>query len=369
MNGIFFAAKDGFYFTDGYNVQKISEEFDETYKTLVKSATQRERIYGKHDVINQRVYWAVMSSDTVVDNDTFYVFDLKSGVKPNGVFTTVSSRTGGAYYVSLEVDNNDSFIVCDRRGYIFKFDDSFYSDLRVDTASNPSAWEDLAIVYDYKGPAVNFGSYELIKYITWINAIIENRSTASILIQHQSDDSGHWRGLKEIRDRSNVPWLDVSAPAWLESGADLPWLNFPLIKEKRRFSQNPLRCIYQQIGFTNSSTVITKSDDFGTATVNSTTKTVTLNTVTNSWDADITDYKIRFNSDSYVLEYSILTRDSATQITYSDPDDTSTTSATMKWEVVGIHKKERFDLVSYAIHWAPQEYALKPYRAATGGNA
>ena len=70
-----------------------------------------------------------------------------------------------------------------------------------------------------------------------------------------------------------------------------------------------------------------------------------------------------------MLEYSILTRDSATQITYSDPDDTSTTSATMKWEVVGIHKKERFDLVSYAIHWAPQEYALKPYRAATGGNA
>jgi len=93
LQGVFFAGNDGFYFTDGYQVIAISNEFKTTYRPIVSSELKRKRIYGALDTNEQLVIWAVSDTRGEAyddDNSRLFVLDLKERQ-----FTTWSSGYQG----------------------------------------------------------------------------------------------------------------------------------------------------------------------------------------------------------------------------------------------------------------------------------
>src|SRR5690606_34543220 len=86
-HGLFFPALDGFYYTDGFKVIKISDELNDTYATLVTTELKRKRVQGAYNKREGRYYWTVNANGST-DNDTLFVFDERWGIKRDGCFTT-----------------------------------------------------------------------------------------------------------------------------------------------------------------------------------------------------------------------------------------------------------------------------------------
>jgi hypothetical protein len=378
VDGIYFAATTGFYFTDGSRVIKISDAFNDTYASLVETSTQRSRIYGKYDALKNRIFWAVTEDSASNDNDTLFVLDLKWGLRPSGqgivdtadsTFTTLvpSSTSWSPCCVGLDASGN--FVIGDRRGYIFKMDSNKFSDPRINTGTTPSNWFESSIVWNYEGPGINAGTDNLKKQVSTITAVMENQSNVSLQISAMADNSGVFRDLAEVRRRGNVVWGDIDAPNWLP-GSDTPfvWLNFPLIIEQRRLPANPMRFLYLQIKMTNSNTVIIRSDDFGLANVNNVTHKAALEDYpTMEWPADLTDYFITFAADGYVKEYPI-TSWTDEEVTFTDNANTAPSGEEQAWVIRGIRKNERLNLVSYSFMWELLSDSHRRYRGEDGGN-
>lgn len=144
--GTFFAGNDGFYWTDAFQVIKISDEFNDRYKTFVQN--EPEKIYGTYDEENDRVLWAVQSDSSNFENDTIYCFDLKYGVKEDGAFTVWENDT--SFRPSAVLYHNKSILRADSRGYIFRHDVNVYVDPRVDTTVSAANWVDKEIIYNYE---------------------------------------------------------------------------------------------------------------------------------------------------------------------------------------------------------------------------
>lgn len=88
LDGLYFASEDGFYFTDGYRVIQLSENFVDTYEQGIGTSLKEKRIYGAHDIKENRVLWAMSFDDNNEgsDNRRIFVLDLKERT-----FTTMTS--------------------------------------------------------------------------------------------------------------------------------------------------------------------------------------------------------------------------------------------------------------------------------------
>lgn len=373
LNGCFFSSETGFYWTNGFEVRRISTTFDSRYSGLVSSSTQRARHYGEYDVLGNRVYWAAMSDSGSTDNDTIYVLDLNFGLRQSleiadaaeATFTNIVPGDDTWTPCALGFDTSGNMVIGDRRGYLFKFDDSKYSDPAINTSVAPSSWYETAITFTYNGPAFSFGTVDAKKMALWCTVVILNSSNLSLQISSKNDDSGFFYPMKEMRFRGNLVWRDIDAPVWLPDPDGYPWNFFPLLIEKRRFPSNSMRFLYKQLQFTNSETNIIRSDDYGTVTVNPSAGTATLNT--GSWPSDLFGYFISFASDDYNKEYEI-TANTSSIVTFSDPSLTSPSSSTAEWVIRGVRKGERLNLSSYSISWDILTASHAPYRGVTGGN-
>lgn len=374
IDGIYFSATTGFYFTDGTRVIKISDSWNDTYSEIVETATQKNRIWGKYDGLSNRIYWCVQQDSSSTDNDKIYVLDLSWGLRPdpNGItdsaeatFTTITPSTNSWSPCCIAIDGSGNLTVADRRGYLFKFDENKFSDPRVNTAANPSTWYEAAITWDYRGPAFNAGTNNVKKIAGFLSVVLENQSSLSLQMSSQVDNSGIFDAMDEIRSRGNVVWGDIDAPPWLSSERDPVWLYFPLIIEKRRFSARPMRFMYRQVRMTNSNTVIIRSDDYAAGTVSGTVMTLS---GTDDLPDDLSDYTIAFENDSYVRTYAI-TSWTATTVTFTDSLSLAPQGANKKWVIKGTRKNERMNLVAYSLNYDLLSDSHKPYRGDTSGNA
>jgi len=367
--GLFFAGQDGFYFTDGFQVLKISEQLNETYKTITATAIQRARITGVYEPINNRVWWAVQNDTTSGDNDGAMVLDLRWGLTERMTFTTVS---GGTSFAPSAIAYFDGSIVrADRRGYLMRFQDVLTTDQRVDVLANPVNWEKQTIIYNYISGATPFSSTEVRKWVPWITITSQNISNTSMMIYSENDDSQIEVPLKEVRFRSNLTWGD-STLTWRDE--TLLWNYNKLIEVKRRFPAGGLRCSYKQVRFTNALTIIERSDSLAAAVVNANTLVITLNTVDPSivWPSDVVDYFIYFEFDSYGEGYQIVTRDSNTKLTVTDPGNILLPfdGSNGKWIIRGYKRGDLQHLLSYNIMWAPLSASQDSFDPGeVGGNA
>lgn len=371
--GLFFAGTDGFYFTDGFNIKKLTDELDESFREIIDTDAQKERIIGQYDRINDLIYWGISSTSAVPDNDKFWVLDLKWGMRDNSTITTVSNRASWSPSSIGITPDNKTLVIGDRRGYLFKFDSLTRTDPKVELGVAVNLWQVDPVFYEFEWIKTKFDESYRRKFVPEITVTIENITNLSLEIQSENDNSRNFIPISEIRFRDNITWGDDTI-IWNDPD-DPPttkflWNTFPLISARRRFPGSQHRCTYKSIKMVNSLTILRNSDEFGTATVDNTMKTVTLTQAMSTWPEDVVDQFITFEADNYTQLFLVTTRDSDTVITYQDDGDNSPDGTLIKWELKGYPKGEVFDLANFSIVWLPATATHKPYRAnESGGNS
>jgi hypothetical protein len=254
--GVFFAGNDGFYWTDAYQVKKISESLLTTYFNATETQIQKDRVFGTYDRDNNKVLWAMTQATAQVDNNIIFCCDLRWGIRENSVFTTWTGST--SFAPTALCYHNKLLRRADRRGYLLYHSDKLLTDPKIDEALLPSLWTKQTIFYDYRSTQMNFGLPQIRKWVQRILISLKNVSNVSLKTYSHNDDSNKFVPLTEVKNTTQPIWGDPLL-IW---GEDTPLWNFyELIEEERRFPAGTLRSSYKQIKFTNSYTVIEKSDD------------------------------------------------------------------------------------------------------------
>lgn len=362
QRGIVFAGKTGFYFTDGWEVRKLSNSFNDTYKLLVGTEQQRERIYGTFDKDDKRVWWSVQENDSLYQNKCF-ILDTRYGLGIaneelehfQACFTTASN---GEYFRPTSLlFFNGKLLRGDTRGYIFEHDSEDTSDPLIDTTKAVAAWDRVYLPWDYKTVAFSFGSTLQRKFVPRMVFSAENKTNVTIQLNSINDIGKQTKSVKPVRFRKNWRWGDPIK----EWGEETEIWDFQgVIEEERRFHSQSLRCSYKQVQVTNAYDVIMNSDDMITATVNAALKTVTLdNIVDYEWPTYPIGQFIAFENDNYANEFEVIGRTGDT-LTLRDSTGLLPTGS-YKWTLRGYSKDEELNLISLALWYAylggPADYA------------
>jgi len=360
VRGLFFPANDGFYYTDGFSLQKLSEHINERYALAVQSDAQAKRISGVQDPLTKRIYWALQEDPTDTENNAIYILDPFWGLSMESSFTSWASGED-MKPTSLEFAEGN-LLRADSRGYTFEHKTELFTDLVVDTAAaSTSLWETKGIEYDYTSCAYSFGTEVGRKWVTKLLSIFKNLSNISCQALSINDDSAIDKELKEIRFRSNITWGDAEV-VWGDSR--LIWNFNGLIIADRRFPKRGLRCTYKQVKYIPSNTIIGKSDDYGTATAATATLTVLLDDAAgNDWPEEIVNSMIYFENDDYTQGFTIVAR-TADTITITDPTN-KLVNGSFKWIIRGVRKNERMSLESYSIGY---DYFGESHTAYSAGD-
>lgn len=329
-NGLFFAAEDGFYYTDGFKIQKVSKNLEKRYRTATENETQRYDIVGVLDPITERVYWTMRSNKNETHVDMVRVMEPRFGVTESTPFTHFD---GGEGYESnfcptaLEVIDGN-LVRADRRGYTFIHRETIFSDPVIDHESDIEDWAVRGVDYHYISSAFSFGSKYQRKYVTKLVTVQANETNISCQPASINDDSGIEKDLKEIKFSSAYVWGDENI-IWGDE--IIVWNHQGLIISERHFPKGGLRCTHKQVVLKPSNTIIDKSDVIGTATVDSGNLTVLLENLAFEWPLNATNMQIYFEDDGYVNGYQIVARTDDT-LTVTDPNN-SLTDGSKKWVI------------------------------------
>lgn len=365
--GLLFASESGFYFTDGYQVVKISDNLDETFKNL--SSDSYLRIRSTYDIKNNLAMWA-MSTDLVSEeNDTIFVLHLRYGLKPESVFTTWT----GYNFTSLHyhVSANQIYFGIDT-GFLLKFSETETSDLKVSTTT-PSNWNKKTIIYSWQSAASDLGTEDNRKWVPVITAQLARETNASILIRGANDGSSYFRHeLKEIRVRDMLTWGSYTPDVpWSSDSEDYPWNDFPNINAKRRFPTPGVRCFKKQVEVTNAFTNIENSDNEGTGTVSVYAGTEKYLAISGAFPSqyEAVDYYVSFEADDYTENYLITTYTGTGTIIFNDPSDEVTVGSGKKWVIRGYPKGEICHILNVALMYAVLTPTQDTHKGTEGGNA
>lgn len=359
--GIFWAGNVGFYWSDGFKVQKITKHLPKTYRNYVLNDTRKSRIYGSYDPTNERIYWSVCLEDGSNEPDMCIVLDLKFGIRPDSTFTTIS---GGDYFRPTALAYKDEILYrADTRGFVLQHKPSLFTDPKIDTLVAPSNWEVLTIIHKYSSCFLDFGTKFYRKFVPRVLVSAGNTTNLSLAIASSNDNNRVTGDLKPIRYTNNITWGDV-LPLWSDPQAR--WNYQGLIEEWRRFPAKGLRCNYKQITFTNAFVQIVTSQLLGTATVSFVGKTATLGG-SFKWLPESVDYYVSFAHDNYVTDFLITARTDTT-ITFSDPNGDAPADGTYDWVIRGKPKGEVLELNGYVLHWAYISKSHTPFSASSLGS-
>lgn len=349
--GVFFAAEDGFYFTDGFNSRRISTDLNRSYAQFV----DKSDIEGCYDKLNNRVMWAVKRQAREAANnynDTIYVAHLNNPTEKNGfAFTIYNGGNAPLNFITSGVACEGSQLLrLSHRGYLLYHNANFKDDSIVSTTITPDDWNTTAIIYRFDSVAYDFGNPQTRKWVPKININAQNQSTVSLQIESSNDNSNSYQPLAKVVDNSNIAWGDPTIP-WGDPTA--LWNLLPIISHWRYFpaTRQKLRCMYKQVRFTNAFVDIDNSSDLGPVSINATTKVVTLlSHPAKDWLPSAVDYFISFEHEAYEFEYRI-TALAGADITVQDSANTLTNSSSTAWRIRGYKKGDVLNLSNYVISY------------------
>jgi len=367
--GVFFAGNNGFYWTDGYTVRKISDGLNETYSNITNTTTKQSRIHGAYDNLNRRVYWACQYYSKTNDNDACLVLDTRwPGASQNHkCFTQISGTTFSATAIYFDSGN---LIRGDQNGYAYEHDNNLRSDPKVDLTLDASEWPKEAIIQRFLDGARSYGSTFNRKFIPRAQIVAKNVGDIAIRMNAYNDDRTIKREMKEIRALGNFVWGDPNF-VWPDfvantGNTDCVWNKFNIIKQQRRLpASGGLRCLFFQLEVTYEKTILLNSDDTSDATVGQSEKTVTIDNTDFSWPLDCEDYTIYFDDDDYEEGYNIASRDNDEQITI---EGTPPSDGSYSWIIKGYGKNHSLKILNLLTHYVPFSMSHDMYDGETGGN-
>lgn len=342
-NYVFWAGNDGFYASDGYVVFKISDHLNTRYATMLAAMSNPQKIQGRFDETNRRVYWCVQQNSSSLENDSIFSLDLRWGVTPNSSFTTASGTSFRP--TALELFNGYLYRG-DNNGFVFKHDPIVLTDPKVDTSIASNTWAQETIIWTHTSNQFNFGGSFFRKFVSRILLQAGNLGNTTIQITAINDQGRVVRPLKLIRWRKSFVWGD---PALVWGNVLCVWNSEGLIEQWRRLPAGGLRVSYLQITVSNGFGIVANSTDYGTAVLDNTNKTLTLS---GGWPPQPVDYKIALAIDNYVTLYTVKSVDgTGTILTLLDPGNALPVSGTYAWELWGYQKGEALNLLGYNLHW------------------
>jgi hypothetical protein len=355
--GLFWCGNDGFYYTDGYQVTRISNDLLTSYLALTDTATKKAAITGTYYPKLQAVKWAMQSSDDSDDNDTIYMTFLQASVSDSMPFSTWSGGDVPENFLPTAIHHTDGVLYMgDYNGYLFEFDHDLYSDSRIEVGVDPSLWINKTIVYDYRSVAFDFGQSSYKKWVPRMLVSFENTSSVSMQIRSNNDNGGNFKDLKEIDSRGYIEWGNYTVE-W--GDPNLQWNYTAIITVKRAFPKDGLRCFYRQIVMTNSYATVETSTATENAVMDGVANTATLSAF--DWPPDILDYYLSTEYDDYSTQYKINTRTDSV-ITVDDSDNVLPTG-TYAWKIQGYRRDEVVRIIAYAIDYAFTAQSGDVYRA------
>lgn len=362
QNQLFFAGTDGFYYTNGYDVVKISEDLSATYKTLILEDQQKLNIYGAFDAINDRIWWAVQQSPASDDNDSIFVLHLNFLGQSGGSFTTMGNSDSFAPS-SLSFFRNQ-MIRGDSNGYLFEHSDDYTTYPKVNILVTPTSWDVETIMYDFRSNHFSGGTAAR-KWGSWMVVNLENESNIRLQITSDNDKGRLIQDLALMVYTDSIEWGEQLI-AWGNSTTE--WgQGEGMIQQKKRFVADGLRFGFKQIRMSNGYGIIMASDDYGLATVSNSASTATLvNAATYDWDTYAVDYYLTFSDDTYTTRFPVTQRTSADVLTFLDIED-SAPNTNVGWHLSGYKKGEVFHLHSYVIFFAPLSMSQRPMRSSDLG--
>lgn len=379
--GAFFAGTDGFYYTDGYQVIKLSLEIDDTYANLIRSSAQGRSIYGSYDRINRRIFWACKETENQAENSIIFVYYLNFGVKPSASFTRVLNRNF-LEPASLAF-KDDVLYIGSTRGNVFKTDKNTKTDpLILEDGAPIATWKTQYLPYEYTSCAIDCGTIFNRKYITKLHVVGDNSGNAAVqpyVIRDKNADLNGIRKMAQINYIDNITW---GTPTCVWGVASWIWNNLGKFDVWRRFPKTSLRSDFVQVSFRPAETVVYASSvgfPFGaTASANAGTGVITIATPAGYlaivWPKDVYGYSISFDVDNYTTQYPITTVGGAATITVTDSSSTlSTVPSGSLWQIRGIKKEQRPTITSYVLHFANLGDKTQafggPYSTGQAGNA
>lgn len=382
--GVFFAGNSGFYWTDGYEVKKVSDSINERYKTMLSLSSDTRRIQGAYDAFNLKVYWTFQQESDVSDNDCIFCLDLRKIDlnRKDGAYTRWLNE--GVFNPCAIMIYKNELYRADFYGYTYRHGSELAVDPLTDNLKSPSDWDTKTIIWDFKTIHLNFGLPSVRKWVAQILLSVRNYSNISIQPYSINDDGSAEDALKDIRFRDSLVWGDPE-PTW--GDPNLAWNFQGLIEQKRRFPAGGLRCSYKQVRLTNAYTVVTNSDAYCPATLDRVTKEVVLDDLALSWIPNLLGYDLVIKPNGgvspagYDLTLPIASRDSNTQITLSDPTDRVNNEYpaadgydfdSVQWLIKGYPKNEIANLMSLVIYYAPLTPTQRTFygtKSETGNNA
>lgn len=363
-DGLYFAGVDGFYWTNGQDVRKISRHIDKSYPQYVRSQEARLAIQGQLDEVSGRIYWTVSSGTFGNECDKIIVLDPYWGVSDTMTITTLSG--GSNWTCSSILFDKANWYRSSINGYTYVHTDDTYTDPIEDVANDAEDWANESVLYDWSSAALNFGTDVQRKWTTQIVATFKNETNISVQPWSCNDASDDWRAMKQIRYRGNLVWGQSD---FIWGSVDFVWRDTGNIIAKRMFTTGTLRCTHKQVKFTNALAVIIRSDDYVPAIVNAASKTFLMaNYPADTWPTDVVGYFIRSEHNGYVTNYRIASRTDDTLIV-EDPSG-NLQSGTWKWEIVGYRKGEKFALDAVTINYAMFGDSQTAFQKSDeGGNA
>lgn len=365
--GIFWAGRQGFYWSDGLNVRLITPHLPKSYANWTLNETKQKRIVGTYDKAEQRVKWTIAGETNEVDS--VLVLHLKftdTSVSVHPCFTTLSGAESFVPTYIMQV-GKDMFRG-DSRGYVLRHNEDFAVDPRIDVESEIENWEENAIVYTYKSTFLDFGSKFYRKWVPRILISASNTTNLSLAISSSNDNDRIIGELKPIRYTANITWGDTF-PLWGDATA--VWAMQGLIEEWRRFPAGGLRCNYKQITFMNANTEIVTSELLGLGNTNPTLKTVTVDELPENIVGYFISFKLPWETelDYYSKQFEIVSSN-ATTLTYKDEADAGPVlPGNYEYIIRGYPKGQILELNGYVIHWAYISKSHTPFSTSSLGSS
>lgn len=372
--GVFFAGTDGFYYTDGFQIIKISIDLDKTYAKLTASDSQKRAIIGSYDKIGRRIFWSLKTSETDTAPSVTYIYHVDYGVKPSGAFTTMSN--GLNYRPTSMVHRAGVMYVGHEKGAVLKT----YPHAKADAAINyllttgikfDGTFRTYHIPYHYKSVAVDMGTTFNRKWLTKVHIVGQNQGDMllqSYALRDLNQTQQGKQAMAPVNYRGNAVWGDPRcvwgnpAEKWEYDGKMDLW---------RRFPKNTLRSDFMQLELLPYNGVVySSSQDYPEGVLaqgddNIVSMPLSFPPYTDlRWPRDIEGMTLYTSLDEYTTGYPILT----VATNFFTIDGSVGFGTQFEWEIRGYKKEQRVSLSSMLIHFTYLGNSNQAYPGPNTGN-
>lgn len=352
--GVFFPGTSGFFYTDSFQVLKISEHLDASYREWTDTAAKSAMIVGKYDRVNRLVYWTVATGTSPTAASKILVLHLDFGIKKQMCFTTWSGGfvdTNSYKPTAISILQGNVHVGTEN-GYVLKHTTTNYMDLRLEVGVNPDTWVKRTLYYKIKTTDSDLGASFIRKYATRVQSVFKQTTNLSVQLTNDVDRGRLTGTCAPIRSRKLSDWGDPT----VETPSGFAAVLGDIIDERRHLSGDTLRFSNVNLEAKNAFVVVTSSDVIGNATVSG--STITLDNLAKSWPTYVVDYQIKING----TLYTVTTRNSATVITVTG----SPTAGSQEWEIWGYPKNEFMQMVALNLSFDLLGKTQKEYGGSTG---